>query len=356
MRKIVSIFSAIVFLCGIFLNFSAFMVFADNDLSADRSLEEIEKGIEYDLIPDYLLTDTQRHITREEFTSVIVNLYEKITTISVEIPADNPFIDTNNSDVLKAYQLGLVHGVGQMKFNPKETLTLEEKATMLYNTLQKLDPKIDEDVEHDPNFADEEQISNWAIEAINYLATHSIITVDINNNINPQDSISIQEARITVSNAAEHHLDNMDNEKAETTLERSFDPLGMVAGDTMIEMDDGTLKRMDKVKTREHIRTLNGNSAQIIDVVTGTETIVYKLTTKSGRYINGSKSLPIVTENGVDTTGHLVIGNKILTVDGVDEIEDIELINYNDAVYSIIVDGDTTYYGNGIALLESISR
>lgn len=204
MKIVLSVFIAIVSMCGILLGFPA-LTLAENNISSDSTLSVIENEIKYDFIPDNLSTDTQRHITREEYCTTIVSLYQYISKSSVALPASNPFTDTNNPAVLQAYHLGIVKGQGQGKFNPQQKLTIEEKATMLYNTLLKLDPSIDDDIKHNCDFSDADKISSWAVEAIEYLYHHNIISDDDNNNINPKGTVTIEKSNLSAQNTAKHH-------------------------------------------------------------------------------------------------------------------------------------------------------
>ncbi len=87
---------------------------------------------EVELYPEILnYTDVTQNITREEFASLAVKLYEKQSGKTAEIALVNPFNDTTSEDVLKAYNLGIVKGVALDHFAPSAPLTREQAATML---------------------------------------------------------------------------------------------------------------------------------------------------------------------------------------------------------------------------------
>ena len=50
---------------------------------------------------------------------------------------NNPFKDTQNVEVLKAYNLGITAGVSEVKFDPNALLNREQAATMLTRTYKK---------------------------------------------------------------------------------------------------------------------------------------------------------------------------------------------------------------------------
>lgn len=95
--------------------------------------ETMEQAGESGLIPDSLSgADLTAGISRAEFAAVAVNFYELLTKKTA--PAwmgENPFTDTDDPDVLRAYGLGVVSGVGEGRFAPDSTLTREQATVML---------------------------------------------------------------------------------------------------------------------------------------------------------------------------------------------------------------------------------
>ena len=76
--------------------------------------------------------DLTQNISRAEFAAVAVRLYEALTQQIV--PAYNgacPFSDTQDADILRAYNLGIVNGMGDGTFAPNANLTREQAVTML---------------------------------------------------------------------------------------------------------------------------------------------------------------------------------------------------------------------------------
>jgi hypothetical protein len=187
----------------------------EHKLKLDGTLSSIEEELKYDFIPDQLEKNTSEYITREQFCEVIITLYEYLKQTSTDTPLNqtaistvNPFSDTDNPYVIKAYALGLISGVNNDKFNPKDNITVQEKAVMLYNTLLLLDPKIASDIGRELNCADQEEISPWAIDAITYLNTHNILVIDENNELNPLDTIRTSESHEITAKAVDYQLTN----------------------------------------------------------------------------------------------------------------------------------------------------
>lgn len=63
---------------------------------------------------------------REQFCEVAVKLYEKFVKTQVDSVGNNPFHDTENKEVIKAYHLGIVKGTAKDKFSPNDLITREQ--------------------------------------------------------------------------------------------------------------------------------------------------------------------------------------------------------------------------------------
>jgi len=98
------------------------------------AVSEVESARENNLVPVNLLNDYQTQITREEFSEMAVMLYEALSGEIARNQFQNPFTDTSNPEVLKAYDLGIVKGFGDGTFRPDRTITREEIAALLFRT------------------------------------------------------------------------------------------------------------------------------------------------------------------------------------------------------------------------------
>ena len=98
-RKIMTLALALILALGICAN-TALAAYT----ASEWAKPELEKAQSYGLIPDVLKdADLTRPITRAEFAAVAVKAYENFTGTTVSPVATNPFTDTSNTDVLKAY-------------------------------------------------------------------------------------------------------------------------------------------------------------------------------------------------------------------------------------------------------------
>ncbi len=159
---------------------------------------EIEKADEMGLIPDSLKNvDLTKPITRAEFAAVSVKLYEKLSGVKATPASINPFKDTNDQDVLKAYQVGITAGVSTDKFEPNTLLNREQAASMLTRAFKKAyvegwtlanDGKFAFNYTMPPKFKDDTKISDWAKPSVYFMVTHGIISGVGDNNFAPKVS------------------------------------------------------------------------------------------------------------------------------------------------------------------------
>jgi hypothetical protein len=138
---------------------------------------ELEKASKLGLIPDILKgADMTKNITREEFAEVALLMYEKASGITTTTPiSPNPFVDTTNPQILKAFQLGIVKGYNDTEFRPKEFINREQVASMLTRAIKLIAPNADYSIEGAPIFTDNKDISGWALNDCLYIAKTGII-------------------------------------------------------------------------------------------------------------------------------------------------------------------------------------
>jgi len=119
-------------------------------------------------------TDFQRRITREEFSTIAVKLYEKLSG-NTAVPGDDPFVDTDNPDILKAYALGIVKGVSPTQFAPSNNITRQEMCVMIYRALRAAGENITLSSTGTFPFTDASQIAAWAINEVRFCYENGIM-------------------------------------------------------------------------------------------------------------------------------------------------------------------------------------
>ena len=165
---------------------------------------ELQQAEALGLIPEILDgADLTADITRAEFAAVAVKAYEALAN-GAAIPAvNNPFTDTTDVEVLKAYNIGAVNGTSATTFDPNALLNREQAAAMLTRVFKKVslagwtlatDSQFTLPYEKPALFADDADISDWAKESVYFMVANNIINGVGNNKFAPKNVTSADEA------------------------------------------------------------------------------------------------------------------------------------------------------------------
>ena len=172
--------------------------------ASDWSENELERAQQYGLIPTALEgKDMTMPISRSEFAAVAVRVFENLTSSQAEPIVNNPFTDTDDLEVLKAYQIGAVNGTSATTFEPDIMLNREQCATMLTRVFKRVtlagwtlntDAAYPLQFEMPPLFSDDAEISNYARESVYFMVSNNIIRGIGDNLFAPKNTTSAQEA------------------------------------------------------------------------------------------------------------------------------------------------------------------
>ncbi|MGI5971662.1 MAG: DNRLRE domain-containing protein [Oscillospiraceae bacterium] len=166
----------------------------DPSTASGWAVSEIERAIESGLTVDEILSNFQKDITRREFCQISVKLYEKMTGRTASPAAPNPFTDTSDPEILKAYNLGITKGVAPDRFAPDLPITRQEICVMLTRALKAAIPTLNTSVTDPTVFADEKEIADWAIIAVRYMNSRGIMRGVGSNTINPLGNTTREQA------------------------------------------------------------------------------------------------------------------------------------------------------------------
>lgn len=162
--------------------------------ASEWAIPELEKAYDADLIPEMLKgLDMKKSISREEFAELAVQLYEKSTGKAILVTKANPFTDTSNGQILKAYQAGITAGTSDTTFSPDTLISREQCATMLYRAIKAIAPNADYGIAGIEDFPDQAHISTWAIEGTKYMSKLGIILGNTQGEFMPKPLTKDQE-------------------------------------------------------------------------------------------------------------------------------------------------------------------
>ena len=132
-------------------------------------------------------------ITREQFCNFVYNLVNPIKELPIFKYERAPFDDTNGNDKITVlYSAKIVSGKGDYIFSPNDKLTREEAATILCRAANYLDIELPL-VKVDMSYADNSEISSWAVSSVYSLKTLNILN-NTDKNFNPKANITISQA------------------------------------------------------------------------------------------------------------------------------------------------------------------
>lgn len=191
---------------------------------SDWAKAEVEKAENYGIPSNLYIMGIetgnyfQDNITREEFATLIVGCIEQLQIgvfapldpdeKYIEISEDTPlkdiygfeFTDTDNEDVYIAYEMGIVKGVGNDMFAPKQNITRQEIAVMMHRAIQYAEQetglKYISDNAAIQGFSDLSSVADWAVASVGTLANNGIMKGTGETTLSPLDNTSREQAII----------------------------------------------------------------------------------------------------------------------------------------------------------------
>ena len=203
-------------------------------------------------------------LTREQFVTILMRTVAHNPRYGVDPLNENwktiydytsKFSDVDRlewygSALMWAENFEVTNGVTDSLFGVGRTITREEMATLIYRYMSRLKLAAVDDAENVPEcFGDEDEISEWAVEAVDYVRRTGIITGDGNGNFRPQDNATRAEAAaifVRLFYAAELDLNKVFDE---SNVER-------IVFTTRDESNDGLLRTftLEGEKAKEAVR------------------------------------------------------------------------------------------------------
>jgi hypothetical protein len=197
MKKSVTLLLTIILLLG-----TMSCVYAiDFNGASNWAISELTKANDDGFITDRISADFSQNITREEFCEIAVILYDRLGGRQ-DLPNGNPFVDTTNKNVIKAYNAEIIKGVGENSvgeklFAPDNYLKREELCVMLVRAMKSAGIIFSPDSEYafQQEYGDENDIATWAYIDVMIMNDLKIMNGS-DNMLNPHNVISREQAVI----------------------------------------------------------------------------------------------------------------------------------------------------------------
>ena len=165
---------------------------------------ELKTAYGYGLTYPAVMNNYKREITREEFSALAVKLYEGLAGKKA-LPSADPFSDTSNAEVLKAYGLGIITGKTSNLFYPRDKITRQEIAVMITRTLHAVNPSIAKSTDTTFPFTDKNLVSSWAYDAMLHIFTSGIMKGIDDDRIGPLQNTSREQAIVLMKRTYEKY-------------------------------------------------------------------------------------------------------------------------------------------------------
>lgn len=176
--------------------------------------EEVVEAIESNLVPINMRNRYSENIDRADFATLVVNVLKEVSgkneneikkdLINID-PNDffesNPFNDITDESIIIANKLGIVNGVSADTFDHASSITRQDAAVMIMRLVKYLNPVVETE---GITFADNQQVSDYAKEAVGFVASNDIMNGTGNNEFSPLSNITKEQAYITVMRVCEN--------------------------------------------------------------------------------------------------------------------------------------------------------
>lgn len=168
------------------------------------AMDEVEKAIGAQLIPEDMQSNYTKSITREEFCILAIRMIEVRSEMTIdeylaaaklEIAPKDSFIDCDTKEVLAAKALGITDGTSPTTFEPDKLLTREQAAKFLSTTAIACGRDVSL---KSPAYADLSDIAGWAQPYTGYVYDIGVMKGTGGNMFSPKNSYQRQQAFMTM--------------------------------------------------------------------------------------------------------------------------------------------------------------
>ena len=195
-KQIISTALAVMMLSSVCAAADSINVASGNSEVSGWAVNELRSADSLELIPaDLKITDFTEPVRRDDFCDIAAKLiYERGHDITVS--SETAFSDTDSAAVAFMEQNGILEGRGDGSFDPDAKISREEAASILYRISEYLG--ISEQDGNEFVYADDNEISDWARDAIYSMYSLDVMKGTGDDRFSPQDSYSVEQTIITM--------------------------------------------------------------------------------------------------------------------------------------------------------------
>lgn len=146
--------------------------------------------------------------------------------------------------------------------------------------------------------------------------------------------------RVTIQSDDDLNVENEFSTKCPIPYIRLF--WGCFARGTKIKMADNSLKAVEEITSGDEVMTMGGEAVTVNDIVSGSEEKVIYIETTRGNSIMVTEDHPMLTTEGIVLAKDLTAGSVMLLEDGEDGIVGLYYKEYNDMVFSLVLEKEST--------------
>lgn len=162
-------------------------------------VSELLDAYNNNLLISRLAGSYDQNTTREEFCELVMRFYYEAGGKEISKLPKNPFIDTKNPDVLKAYSIGAMKGVGKGRFAPGESITRLQACEAIAAVIEELKPDISQ--KNTYTFSDSGKLSALSQERLGFCYGNGILQNSSPDKIIPDGPVPRENALVMVNRA-----------------------------------------------------------------------------------------------------------------------------------------------------------
>lgn len=126
---------------------------------------------------------------------------------------------------------------------------------------------------------------------------------------------------------------------------------GCVGKDTLIEMADGTKKRIAEIQPGEYVKDVyTGEAIKVTDNISGYEEEMMRAEAQTGDSILLTREHPVLTERGMVMSKNFEVAEVFVLKDEKSFLKESYAVPYNDKVYSLVLEKPTCIFGNNFII------